>query len=36
MKKKKKTLECDHWEDHSLDYMYLYRQNNVSAFQQTI
>ena len=26
----------DHWEDHSLDYMDLCQQNNVSAFQHTI
>ena len=30
------TTVGDHWEDHRLDYMDLCRQNNVSAFQQTI
>ena len=27
---------CDHWEDHSLDYMDLCQQSNVSAFQHTV
>ena len=27
------TTLCDHWEDHSLDYMDLCEQNNISAFQ---
>ena len=26
---------CDHWEYHSLDYMDLFQQSNVSAFQPT-
>ena len=26
------TAVCDHWEDHSLDYVALCRQRNVSAF----
>ena len=26
---------CDHWEDHSLDYVDLCQQNNVSVFQHT-
>ena len=26
----------DHWEDHSLDYMDIYWQSNVSAFQHTV
>ena len=30
------TTTCDHWEDHSLDYMNLYCQSNVSAFQHTV
>ena len=29
------TTVRDHWEDHSLDYMDLCRQSNVSAFQHT-
>jgi len=27
---------CDHWEDHSLDYVNLCQQSNVSAFQYTV
>ena len=27
---------CDHWEDHSLDYMDLCQQSNVFAFQHTV
>ena len=27
---------CDHWEEHSLDYMDLCRQSDVSAFQYTV
>ena len=27
---------CDHWEEHSLDYMDLCRQSDVSAFQHTV
>ena len=27
---------CDHWEDHSFDYMDLCQQSNVSAFQHTV
>ena len=30
------TTVHDHWEDHSLDYMDLCRQSNVSAFQHTV
>ena len=30
------TTICDHWEDHSLDYMDLHWQSNVSAFQHTV
>ena len=30
------TTVCDHWEDHSLDYMDLCQQSNVSAFQHTV
>ena len=30
------TTIHDHWEDHSLDYMDLCQQNNVSAFQHTV
>ena len=30
------TTTCDHWEDHNLDYMDVYRQSNVSAFQHTV
>ena len=29
-------IVCDHWEDHSLDYVDLCQQSNVSAFQQTV
>ena len=29
------TIVSDHWEDHSLDYMDLFQQSNVSAFQHT-
>ena len=29
------TIERDHWEDHSLDYMDICQQSNVSAFQHT-
>ena len=28
------TTVCDHWEDHSLDYMDLYQQCNVSSFKR--
>ena len=31
-----RTTICDHWEDHSLDYMDLYWQSNVPAFQHTV
>ena len=30
------TTVHDHWEDHSLDYMDLCQQSNVSAFQHTV
>ena len=30
------TTVCDHWEDHSLDYMDLCRQSNVYAFPHTV
>ena len=30
------TTKCDHWEDHSLDYMDLCWQSNVSAFQRSL
>ena len=30
------TTVCDHWEDHSLDYMNLCQQSNVSAFQHSL
>ena len=30
------TTVCDHWEDHSLDYMDLCQQSNVSAIQHTV
>ena len=30
------TTICDHWEDHSLEYMDLCWQSNVSAFQDTV
>ena len=30
------TAISDHWEDHSLDYMDLCQQSNVSAFQNNI
>ena len=30
------TTVCDQWEDHSLDYMDLCWQSNVSAFQHTV
>ena len=30
-----KTI-CDHWEDHSLDYIDLCQQSNISAFQHTV
>ena len=30
------TTICDHWEDHSLDYIDLCWESNVSAFQHTV
>ena len=30
------TIVCDHWEDHSLDYMDFCWKSNVSAFQHTV
>ena len=30
------TILCDHWEDHSLDYMDLCQQSNISAFQHAV
>ena len=30
------TTVCDHWEDHSLDYIDLCWQSNVSAVQHTV
>ena len=30
------TTICDHWEDQSLDYIDLFQQSNVSAFQHTV
>ena len=30
------TTVCDHWEDHSLDYMDVCRQSDVSAFQHPL
>ena len=29
-------IVCDHWEDHSLDYVDLCQQSNVSAFQHSV